>query len=424
MTCHRSNKNQINHAMKNFLKTFFLILIVLTAVNTLKAENISGKVLYQGDSTKPLNNVIVELKNTDNNINYIYVTNGNGHYHFNNVPDGNYILTGNTSLAAGGVTYYDPTIVFLYLNGFYQLTPIQMLASDVDGNGSVTWTDYDMIVDYILNGTAFIAGPWKFETKSFTLSSLKEGIPHGLGGTCSGDVGGTFVPTTNNTPALPLAQEGIINVTDGELFTTRILTHSELSITGAGLIINYPSELLQIESVEFKGTDYKYRIEDGQIRLVWGNPNTTPVDFNEGETFVTIHGRSTSAFKQGMIATISFDGNTSLLSPSNKELTDLHFASPVLKYGNPSLKLTNYPNPFTTSTQLKIYTAEEGNADINVYSTSGQLVKNISLGRINAGYLEVNLDASQMNPGYYTCIIRIQTSTAELSKMIRILKAE
>jgi len=112
------------------------------------------------------------------------------------------------------------------------------------------------------------------------------------------------------------------------------------------------------------------------------------------------------------------------LSPSNKELTDLHFASPVLKYGNPSLKLTNYPNPFTTSTQLKIYTAEEGNADINVYSTSGQLVKNISLGRINAGYLEVNLDASQMNPGYYTCIIRIQTSTAELSKMIRILKAE
>ncbi len=412
----------MNHVMKNILKSFILLLIAVSAFQTLKARDISGKVLYQGDSARPINNVLVELKNMDNNTTETYLTSGDGFYQFNNVADGNYMLTGTTALAAGGVTYYDPTMVFLYLNGFYQLTPIQILASDVDGNGIVTWADYNLIIDYILNGTAFPAGPWKFETSSFTVSNLKDGVPHGLGGTCSGDVGGTFVPTTNSTPALPLAQDGVINVTDGETFTTGIITQTDLSISGTGLIINYPSELMEIESVEFKGSNSRYTIHNGQVRMVWGTPETAALHFNEGEAFVTIHARSTSSFKQGMIATLSLDGNTSLINATNKEVSGLNFSSPVLKYGSPSLKLSNYPNPFTTSTRLSIYTAVEGDASIEIFNAGGQTVKAMSLGNINAGYQEVNMDASQMSPGYYTCKLHIHTGMQELNKSIRMLK--
>jgi len=410
--------------MKNIITSLVLILIGVFSVQTMKAEVVYGNVLYQGDATRPIGNVSVVLKNLTTNATQTYTTVGDGYFMFANVPDGNYKLTGTTSIAGGGVTFYDAVMVFLHMIGYYQFTPLQFLASDVNGSNSISWGDYNLIVSHILYGTSFPVGPWKFETSTFAITNLKDGVPHGLGGTCSGDVGGTFVPTVNNTPALPVAQESVLNVTTGEPFTTRILTHNELSITGAGIIINYPSELLQIESVEFKGADFEYNVEEGQIRLVWGNPNTAPVSFSEGETFVTIHGVSTPAFTQGMTASISLDGNTSLMNSSNTEVTKLNFASPVLKYGNPELKMSNYPNPFTASTKLSIYSPEEGNAIIEVYNTSGQLVKNIAVGKISAGFKEVNLDASQMAKGYYMCKMRIQTGNSEISKTIRILKAD
>jgi hypothetical protein len=248
--------------------------------------------------------------------------------------------------------------------------------------------------------------------------------PTGLGGTCSGDVGGSFIPTAYSSPALPVAQEGAINVGSGEPFTTHILTHNELSINGAGIIINYPSELMQIESVEFKGIDYEYNIENGQIRLIWGNPESTPIDFKYGEPLLTIHGVSTAAFKEGMTASMSMDGGTSLVSATNNAITDLKLTSPLIKFGKPSLKLSNYPNPFKNSTKLNIYTPEAGNAIIEVYSTNGRLVKKISAGTLNAGYQEVNLDASQLAKGYYICKIRIQSKTSEFTDTIRLLKAE
>lgn len=410
--------------MKKIFNSFALILITILSVQTLKAENIDGKVLYQGDESRPITNVIVVLENVDNNTIETYTTGGDGFFEFTNVSEGNYTLTGSTTINAGGVTFYDPTMVFLHLIGFYEMTPMQEMASDVDGSGNVSWTDYNMIINFILNGVPFPIGPWTFESQSFSVSDLKDGVPHGLGGTCSGDVGGTFIPQVNNAPALPLTQEGFINVSTGEPFTTRILTHNEISITGAGIIINYPSELLQVNSVEFKGGDFDYTINNGQIRLVWGNPNTSPVNFNEGETFITIHGVSTSAFTQGMTANISLDGNTSLMNSSNQEVSKLNFASPVIKYGNPSLKLSNYPNPFATSTKLSIYTPEEGNTTIEVYNTNGQMVKNILVGMMNAGYNEVTLDASQMAKGYYVCKIRVQSESSELTSSIRILKAK
>jgi hypothetical protein len=410
--------------MKKFINSFALLLILVLSVQSLNAQTVTGKVLYQDDTTRPINNVVVVLRNIDNNSFQTYTTGGDGYYEFTNVPNGNYFLKGTKSSVGAGVTMLDAYLVFLYINGLYNFTPIQFLGADVNGNGHVNMSDFRLIVNHILRNTPFPVGPWSFESKTFAVSYLKDGVPHGLGGTCSGDVGGAFVPTVNNTAALPVAQEGTINVTNGEPFTTRILTHSDLSIKSAGIIINYPSELLQIESIEFKGNDYEYNIEDGQIRLVWGDPNSDAINFSDGESLITIHAVGTEAFKKGMSATLTLDGNTSLVNTKSEESGNLSFASPVIKYGNPVLKVSNFPNPFTTSTKLSIYAPEEGYATIEVYSPIGQLVKNISVGQMNIGSHEIDLDASQLAKGYYICKMRIQTKSGELSNSIRILKAE
>jgi hypothetical protein len=410
--------------MKNILYSLTLTLVAIFLTQTIYAEVISGKVLYQDDPLRPLNKVTVVLKNMDDNSIQSYTTSGDGIYTFTNIANGHYSLTAKTSLPNGGVTYYDAALIFLNILGYYQFTPMQILASDVDGNGSVTWSDYNLIVKHILKGTAFPVGPWKFEAKEFVISNLKDRDPKGVGGTCSGDVGGTFVPTANTTPALPIAQEGTLNVSSEESFTTRIFTQNELSITGAGLIINYPSDLMQIESIEFKGADYEYNIENGQIRLVWGNPNTAALNFKAGEAIIAIHGVSTADFAQGMTTSVSMDGNTSLMSAANTEVGNLKLSTPLLKYDYPTLKLSNYPNPFKSSTKLSVNTPEGGNATIEIFSATGQMVKSIPVGKMNAGSQEIDVDASQLARGYYMCKIRIKGGASELTKTIRILKAD
>ena len=409
--------------MKKTVTALTLILVLLFSVQTLQAAIVSGNVLYQDNPDMPVNQVMVVLHNNIDSQIETFMTSADGYYVFNDVPNGNYTLTGTTSNKSGGVNLWDAFLVFLNLNRMYTFTPMQTMAADVNGSGKVTWTDYTLIMNHILRGSSFPVGPWTFEISTFTISNFKDGVPHGIGGTCSGDVGGTFVPTVNNTPAIPVAQDGSINVTSEEPFSTRILTQNDFTITGAGIIINFPSDLITIESVEFKGVGYEYIIDGDQVRLIWGDPNTTPIQFKAGEALVTLNGVSTSALKQGITASLSLDGNTSLINPLYEEINNLKFSSPVIKSGNPSLKLSNYPNPFTSSTRLTIYTPEEGSASIEVFSASGQLVENISLGNIEAGSHEVDLDGSQLAKGYYVCRLRVQTSIGDLSNTIRILKA-
>ena len=408
--------------MKNIYNSFIILLILVLSAQNSKAFDLNGNVLYQGDTNRPVNHVTVVLKNIGNNTYRTFVTSGNGFYQFPNVADGNYILSGTTSIPGGGVTYYDAVMVFMHLIGFYEFTPLEFLASDVNGSNTISWTDYNLIIKHLLFGTPFPVGPWRFETVAFTISNLKDGVPHGIGGTCSGDIGGTFVPTLYASPAIPVAQRGAVNVSGTESFTTSLITQNEISITGTGLIIDYPSELLQIESIEFKGSGYECNIENGQIRLVWGNPNTTPITFNEGEAFITINAKCTSEFKKGMTAGLSLNGNTSLMNSSNQEVTNLNFATPVIKFGNPSLTFTNYPNPFSNSSILSINTPDEGNATIEIYNAAGQMVKNIQVGKLISGYHEVTLDASQMAQGSYICKLRIHSENNDLENSIRILK--
>jgi len=410
--------------MKRILNFAVLVMIVFLSSQKLNAANINGTVLYQGDSTRPIGGVSVQLKNIATNITQQFLTGNDGYYQFTNVESGQYRLTGTTTIPGGGVSYYDAVLVFLNLIGNYQFTPMQFMASDVNGSGTISWSDFNLIVNHILRGTQFPVGPWKFESSTFTVTNQKDGVPHGIGGTCSGDVGGTFVPTYNNIPALPVAQAGEINVVQGGSFTTNILTSNSLSLTAAGIIINYPADLLNIESVEFKGNEYEYFVDNGQIRIVWGNPNTTPISFSQNEALVTISGTVTTKFNKEMMATLGMDGNTSLINNKNQEIAGLSFASPIIKLGSPELNLNNYPNPFASTTKLSFYTPTAGNAIIEVYNTNGQMVLNMQAGKTDIGYHEIILDATKLSKGCYVCKMRILTGETEINKTIRLIKAE
>jgi len=88
--------------MKNFVNSLTLILVLLFSAQFLQAAVVDGQVLYQDNPDRPVNNVMVVLRNLDNNELQTYTTAGNGYYVFNDVPNGNYILTRIRAEPCGG----------------------------------------------------------------------------------------------------------------------------------------------------------------------------------------------------------------------------------------------------------------------------------------------------------------------------------
>ncbi|MEQ9308810.1 MAG: T9SS type A sorting domain-containing protein [Balneolaceae bacterium] len=63
--------------------------------------------------------------------------------------------------------------------------------------------------------------------------------------------------------------------------------------------------------------------------------------------------------------------------------------------------LPNYPNPFNPGTQLQFELNQPSNANIVVYTMSGQVVKEIDMGKLNSGMHSVYFDASSLASGVY-----------------------
>jgi hypothetical protein len=408
---------------KAVFSIFTSLILLLLSGQRLCAHDVTGSVLYKGDATRPISNASVcLLEGTTNNV--LFCTTGsNGVYTFSGVPDGSYTLSATTSIQSGGVTMYDACLVFLNIFGFYQFTPMQFMASDVDGNQAINWTDFNLIISHVFSNAPFPVGPWRFETLTFTLSGLKDGVPHGIGGTCSGDVGGTFVPTVNTTPAMPVTQSGEVETSAGEPFTTRISVTNDMSISSAGIMVNFPNNLLTIESVDFKGEGFTYNIIDGQLRILWGDPDTKPIHFTAGETLLTIHGTSSSSFEKGMSASLTLDGNTSLINPETKEITNQKFTTPLIRSGVLRLTLNNFPNPFGDQTTFSLLAPASGKASLEIYSASGRNVRTLDLGMVNKGTREIRFDASDLETGTYIGRVTLQTETETLTTSIRLLKA-
>lgn len=385
----------------------FLVLVFTLLLGTASASTVSGVLLYLDNPQIPIPNTVVKLTNLSTQAVMTVVTDDNGNYEFTNVVPGNYKLSATTSLASGGVDLLDALEVLKYLFGQTSFTQIQKLAADVNGSGSVKLSDFVLIMNHLLFGTPFPVGNWVFETFNFTVSGTKE-EPGGLSGSSSGDLTGVFVPGGRNLPAFPVEHNTEIAATAEDEIAVPLTTYEALELTGAGLIFNYPENLITIESVEFPGQDFKYAVSGNQLRLYWYGESNAPVSFSAGSAIATLHCRTTSAFAPGTEANFSLDGSSCLAGDNYTKITGAKLGIPAITYAAPSLRISNYPNPFAESTTITYYLPEDGNVVISIYSYTGQPVLNMPMPERKAGYNQIELDASRWLPGNYIC--RIQSN--------------
>lgn len=80
----------------------------------------------------------------------------------------------------------------------------------------------------------------------------------------------------------------------------------------------------------------------------------------------------------------------------------------------------NYPNPASNFTTIGFSLSEAGKVQINLYSMTGKLVKNIFNAYQNAGYQQVNVSLAGLIPGIYIYTMRV--GGQQLSKKLIVIK--
>ena len=411
--------------MKTSITKFFTILVCLSLMIQISnaQTSFSGTVLYHNDITLPVGNVLVSVIDADGATVSSVTTDPNGIYTFEDIPNGDYTLTGSTDAPNGGVTIQDALLVLLhvFMPNRFPFTPLESLAADVDGSGTVTMTDFKMILkNHLTYGQSFPIGDWVFEDEAFTLDGTKSRTapPH-LGGSSSGDIAGVFVPGTRSLAALMLDENASISTNTNSSFDVSLSSRDDLQLNGAGIVLNYSGDLLTVESATCKSDDYYVNITENQVRINWVKAEGNAIEFAANEPIVTLTCRAKDNFTEGMSTHFLLDPVTSLVNKDNEEISMLKLAMPLVERGKATVNLFNYPNPFVGSTVINYGIPVQGNVRVEIFALTGQILKKVNAGYQTAGNHTINLEANDMKPGIYFYKLSVTgTSTFSQTKQM------
>lgn len=81
-------------------------------------------------------------------------------------------------------------------------------------------------------------------------------------------------------------------------------------------------------------------------------------------------------------------------------------------------KALAFPNPAVESTTLEIQAPEKERMDINLYDTSGKLIREVHSGKISRGTFRQFIDLNDLTPGLYLVIIQ----SKDFKETVRVVK--
>lgn len=228
--------------------------------------------------------------------------------------------------------------------GAYPFSLRQMIASDVNGDG-LRATIADLI--FMLNMLNGFSGP-----KLAPIDVLA-------------------------TVSMPEDASGNVNV----------MINSETSVGGAVVTINHTGIELGEPFVE--GMDLNYSDNGDVMTVVVYNMEAIPFAAGSNVLFtVPVLGEGELTFGD-----VSISDNRGALLDARSELS-----APIPTEFTVS---QNFPNPFNANTRINFTVPADANVNIAVYNVAGQLVENMDLGNVNAGYKTVVWDASDVASGVY-----------------------
>ncbi|HRY31556.1 MAG TPA: PKD domain-containing protein [Bacteroidales bacterium] len=163
-------------------------------INGLQWNTLSGVLAYQNAGNTGMPYTYINLLDGQGNLVATTMTQPDGTYFFDDLPNGTYQLVPIAGDAGGGVNATDALVALRHFVHLTTLTGLYFIAADVDQNAVVNAIDALMISKKFTGQlSAFPAGDWYFEQPVLELNGYVNHIHH-LHCICYGDCNGSYNP--------------------------------------------------------------------------------------------------------------------------------------------------------------------------------------------------------------------------------------
>ena len=364
---------------------------------------ISGKVVYKNSLQTPMPSVWVYLANTSDIIIDSVLTSGSGTFIFSKVSYGNYYVYAKPTVSYGGLNSTDALMIRRHIVNISLLGGITLKAADVNNSNTVSSADALLILRRTVGlSTSFPSGDWTSEKQS--LNYLSNNVQNLVIKTlCMGDVNGSYsIYSTKTTEGLPQLTciPTKTNLIAGETFNLPISVKQNIKPGAITLNFQFPDNLIDIIGVSSNGTDVEFRINNGVLSI--GAYNEKGMILNDNILLLIkcrvkpdVQNKSIgiSLLNQSEIADI--EGN--VLLNLQLETTCLN----IVEQLNEFKMEDNFPNPFNSTTTIRVYIPEEATLHLSVLNTLGVEIKSISTEKLSIGWHELQIDAKDLSQGSY-----------------------
>lgn len=401
---------------------------------------------------EPVDDVMVKIMSSPDSImNYT----PNGFYVNDDLTMGNnYTITPSKNVnPLNGVTTYDLVLISKHILGTELLdSPYKIIAADANRSGSVTALDLVALRSLILhsidelpnnNSWRFVDAHYEFDNP---LQPLSEIFPESMDcinlteselggdfiGIKVGDVNGTASP--NNLVTIDTRnEEGEVILHTDNLFLEKnkvsripIFAQNLDEITGFQFTLNFDSdqiELLNIENNILEKENFGLRFQDkGAITCSWIKENQNETSSKKPLFYLNFRAK-TDLFLENNLWLNSNHTSAEAYNIKNKIYSiDLLFEKNDVDLFNNSdevLMFQNQPNPFTTSTEIKIHLPLSTNIELQILDISGKIIYNYRT-QYSKGIHRIDIDEHIFpSPGVYLYKL-ITPSFSASKKMILI----
>jgi hypothetical protein len=366
------------------------------------------------------------------------ITDAAGHYEFNNLDLGTYTMEFSTLKAFGGINASDALGI---LRHFVQIPPLlsglNFICADVNGSGGIpNSTDALTVSRRFVNQIPAYTPPytpspggkdWYFAKTNVVVPPIPATTVNVTGtanqtidiqALCGGDVNGSNVPSPlpfKQTPTVFVKTDGSVLMNGTVQVPVRI--ENETTIGAISLVMDYPSKL-EITNVSIANTpaNLVWTAKNGQLRLAWFSTET--MNLNAGDVMLTITAKLNSLNKEDIYFTATEESVIANETTGSYDNVNLLMPKLVSTVSDDDYSISNYPNPFSSSTLISYNIPVKGFVTVKVYNVLGEMVATLVNAEQTAGSHNVEFESTNLQRGVYYYKLDVNGVTKTRSMVI------
>lgn len=403
--------------------------------------DISGLVAYYSNQ-RPVSEVTMTLDG------FSTTTDAEGEFLFEQIAGGNYTLKPDKEEALGSsISAYDASFILRHVVSLITLTPQQMIAADVSGNGGVSAFDASYILRYVVHliNDFPVGSQWKFVPTNYPISSSNWATaPDSIGyfplsanqadqdfqAIVYGDVSGNWTQPGMEVASFPKGAAGSAELNWGDIrqrsehtFELPINARINGDLLAGQIQLQFDPAAISLDDIslgdKLSHFNFEYRETNGKLNIAFASasPVTAEMELlklnfcaglNESNK-KTILEIVEVLLNDGQI-TANYDQPPLLFNPTVPQNTEL---------------FQNYPNPFNPETTIKYQLKESDRVTLKIFDLLGKEVTTLlaevqEAGRYAISWNGADFSGRQVATGVY--FYRLETANYQATKKLLLIR--